>query len=53
LDLPTYGEDFELRDKVVDFVASRHAMVYPQYMVVNKTQIRVECGKTKQVLLPH
>lgn len=32
-------ENFELRERIMDFSCSYQVMVYPKYMVVNKTSI--------------
>ena len=39
---PGYNnENFELRDRVMDATASCQIMIYPRYMIVNKTSMKV------------
>ena len=37
--IEAYGENFELRERVFDFSNSYQVMIYPKYMVVNKTAL--------------
>lgn len=39
------GENFELRDKLVQSISSFQIMVYPRCMIVNKTLIPIICDK--------
>jgi hypothetical protein len=34
-----HGENFELRDRLLDLSSSYQIMVYPKYMMVNKTSM--------------
>jgi hypothetical protein len=35
--LPAYNENFEEREKLIDISLSVRIMIYPKYMLVNKT----------------
>lgn len=39
------GGGFELRDLAASFISSLQIVVYPKYMIVNKTGMDISCGK--------
>ena len=44
-------ENFELRERIMDFTSSYQVMVYPRYMVVNKTSVQLQ--SEKQIFEPY
>lgn len=42
-------ENFELRDKIVDYVHSKTLLVYTPYVIINKTNIPLLIGQEKDI----
>lgn len=43
-DAEGYDEEFELRDMAASLISSQQIMIYPKYVLVNKTGMDVTCG---------
>lgn len=42
LELPTYDENFEFRSRKLDISLAAHLMIFPRFMVVNKTAMPIK-----------